>query len=55
MAGGLDGADGAADPGLTSCGEWTGVPVATILREVGIKPGGGWMLAEGADAVGHDR
>jgi sulfane dehydrogenase subunit SoxC len=41
--------------GLTSCAEWTGVPVATILREVGIKPGGGWMLAEGADAVGHDR
>ncbi|MEA2515836.1 MAG: sulfane dehydrogenase subunit SoxC, partial [Thermomicrobiales bacterium] len=41
--------------GLTSCAEWTGVPVATVLREVGIKPGGGWMLAEGADAVGHDR
>ena len=41
--------------GLTSCGEWTGVPVATILREVGIKPGGAWVLAEGADAVGHDR
>jgi sulfane dehydrogenase subunit SoxC len=41
--------------GLTSCGEWTGVPVATILREVGIKPGGSWVLAEGADAVGHDR
>ena len=38
--------------GLTSCAEWTGVPVATILREVGIKPGGGWMLAEGADAGG---
>jgi sulfane dehydrogenase subunit SoxC len=41
--------------GWTSCGEWTGVPVATILREVGIQPGGGWVLAEGADAVGHDR
>jgi sulfane dehydrogenase subunit SoxC len=41
--------------GLTSCAEWTGVPVATILREVGIQPGGAWMLAEGADAVGHDR
>jgi sulfane dehydrogenase subunit SoxC len=41
--------------GWTSCGEWTGVPVATILREVGLQPGGGWMLAEGADAVGHDR
>jgi sulfane dehydrogenase subunit SoxC len=41
--------------GLTSCAEWTGVPVATVLREVGIKPGGAWLLAEGADAVGHDR
>ena len=41
--------------GLTSCAEWTGVPVATVLREVGIKPGAGWMLAEGADAAGHDR
>ncbi len=41
--------------GLTSCGEWTGVPVATILREVGLQPGGTWLLAEGADAVGHDR
>src|SRR5215207_6708975 len=41
--------------GLTSCAEWTGVPVSTVLREVGIKPGAGWMLAEGADAAGHDR
>jgi sulfane dehydrogenase subunit SoxC len=41
--------------GLTSCAEWTGVPVATVLREVGLKPGAVWMLAEGADAVGHDR
>jgi sulfane dehydrogenase subunit SoxC len=41
--------------GLTSCAEWTGVPVATVLREAGIKPGGTWLLAEGADAAGHDR
>jgi sulfane dehydrogenase subunit SoxC len=41
--------------GLTSCGEWTGVPLATILREVGLQPGGTWLLAEGADAAGHDR
>ena len=38
--------------GWTSSAEWTGVPLATILREVGIKPGGGWLLAEGADAAG---
>jgi sulfane dehydrogenase subunit SoxC len=41
--------------GLTSCAEWTGVPVATILAEVGIQPEGAWLLAEGADAAGHDR
>ena len=41
--------------GWTSSAEWTGVPVATVLREVGIKPGAGWLLAEGADAAGHDR
>ena len=41
--------------GWTSSAEWTGVPVATVLREVGIKPGGGWILAEGADAAGLNR
>ncbi|HEY7036087.1 MAG TPA: sulfite dehydrogenase, partial [Thermomicrobiales bacterium] len=41
--------------GWTSCAEWTGVPLATVLREVGIKPGGTWLLAEGADAVGLNR
>lgn len=41
--------------GLTSSAQWTGVPVSTILREVGVQPGGVWMLAEGADAAAHDR
>jgi sulfane dehydrogenase subunit SoxC len=41
--------------GWTSCAEWTGVPVATILREVGIQPGGTWLYAEGADAAGLNR
>jgi sulfane dehydrogenase subunit SoxC len=41
--------------GWTSSAEWTGVPLATVLREVGIKPGGGWVLAEGADAAGLNR
>lgn len=36
--------------GLTSTSEWTGVPLATILNEVGIKPGAKWLLAEGGDA-----
>jgi sulfane dehydrogenase subunit SoxC len=41
--------------GLTSCSEWTGVPVATLLRECGVQPKGTWVLAEGADAGKHDR
>ncbi len=37
--------------GLFSVSEWTGVPLATVLREVGAKPEAAWMLAEGADAA----
>jgi len=41
--------------GLTSCSEWTGVSLALLLRECGIKPGATWLLAEGADASKHAR
>jgi sulfane dehydrogenase subunit SoxC len=37
--------------GLTSTSEWTGVPLATLFREVGVKPGASWFLAEGEDAA----
>ncbi len=37
--------------GLTSTSEWTGVPLALLLRESGVKPGATWVLAEGADAA----
>jgi len=37
--------------GLTSQSEWTGVSLATLFREVGIKPGARWFLAEGGDAA----
>ncbi|MDH3282730.1 MAG: sulfite dehydrogenase [Gammaproteobacteria bacterium] len=37
--------------GLTSTSEWTGVPLSTLLREVGVQPGAAWILAEGADAA----
>ncbi len=40
-----------ASHGLASCSEWTGVPLSTILREVGVKEGAAWILAEGADAA----
>ncbi len=36
--------------GLTSCSQWTGVPLAILLREAGVRPEGSWILAEGADA-----
>src|SRR5207247_49492 len=31
--------------------EWTGVPLATLFREAGVKPGAKWFLAEGEDAA----
>jgi sulfane dehydrogenase subunit SoxC len=37
--------------GLTSQSEWTGVMLSTLLREVGVKPGATWFLAEGGDAA----
>jgi sulfane dehydrogenase subunit SoxC len=36
--------------GLTSCSEWTGVPLATLLDACGVQPAASWLLAEGADA-----
>lgn len=36
--------------GLTSSGEWTGVPLATLFREVGVLRGATWFRAEGGDA-----
>ncbi len=37
--------------GLLSTSEWTGVPLTTLLREVGVRDGASWMLAEGGDAA----
>jgi sulfane dehydrogenase subunit SoxC len=37
--------------GLASCSEWTGVPLATLLDEVGVQPEARWLIAEGADAA----
>ena len=36
--------------GLTSCSEWTGVPLSLLLREAGMQKVATWVLAEGADA-----
>jgi sulfane dehydrogenase subunit SoxC len=37
--------------GLLSTSEWTGVQFSTLAREVGLKDGAAWVLAEGADAA----
>ena len=41
--------------GLMSTSEWTGVPLATVLAEAGIKPKAAWVLAEGSDAAAMTR
>jgi sulfane dehydrogenase subunit SoxC len=45
----------AATHGLTSCSEWTGVPLSLLLREAAVQPGAAWILAEGADGSGNER
>ena len=37
--------------GMTSNSEWTGVALATLLREVGARDDARWILAEGGDAA----
>jgi sulfane dehydrogenase subunit SoxC len=41
--------------GMLSCCEWTGVKLSTLLEEVGVKPEGKWILAEGADGAAMSR
>jgi sulfane dehydrogenase subunit SoxC len=36
--------------GMTSCSEWTGVPMSVLLREAGLKSTGTWIVNEGGDA-----
>ena len=42
--------DAQAAFGMTSCSEWTGVPLSVLLREAGVRSEGRWLVAEGADA-----
>jgi sulfane dehydrogenase subunit SoxC len=37
--------------GLTSCAEWTGVPLSLLLKEAGVQSAGSWIVAEGAEEV----
>ena len=36
---------------MTSCAEWTGVLLSTLLKECGLKGGASWFVAEGAEEV----
>lgn len=40
---------------LTSCTEWTGVPLSVLFREVGVSPDATWFLAEGQDGAALSR
>src|SRR5262245_31198279 len=37
--------------GMTSCAEWTGVLLSTLLKECGLKSGATWFVAEGSEEV----
>lgn len=37
--------------GLTSCSEWTGVPLSLLLNEAGVQSAASWIVAEGAEEV----
>ena len=37
--------------GLTSCSEWTGVPLSTLLKECGVQKGASWVVSEGSEEV----
>src|SRR5690242_5250557 len=39
--------------GKTSCSEWTGVPLALLLKEAGVQSNGTWLVAEGAEWKKH--
>jgi sulfane dehydrogenase subunit SoxC len=48
---GANAPDAQRSHGLTSCSEWTGVWLSTLLRECAVTPAATWILAEGADAA----
>jgi sulfane dehydrogenase subunit SoxC len=41
--------------GLTSCSEWTGVPLSLLLNEAGVQKGATWLVAEGAEPGKHTK
>ena len=41
--------------GMSSCSEWTGVMLSTLLEETGIDPRAKWFIPEGSDTIAHSR
>jgi sulfane dehydrogenase subunit SoxC len=41
--------------GFTSCSQWTGVLLSTLLKEAGVQKSATWMIAEGADEPKHSK
>ena len=41
--------------GLTSCSEWAGVLLSTLLSDAGVKKGASWIVAEGAEPGKHSK
>jgi sulfane dehydrogenase subunit SoxC len=41
--------------GMTSCAEWTGVLLSTLLKECGLKGSATWFVAEGAEGIFHTK
>lgn len=41
--------------GLTSCSDWAGVALGTLLKEAGLANTGKWVVAEGADGAAMTR
>jgi sulfane dehydrogenase subunit SoxC len=37
--------------GMTSCAEWTGVPLSLLLKEAGVQNQASWIVAEGAEEI----
>ena len=37
--------------GMTSCAEWTGVPLSLLLKEAGVKDSAPWIVCEGEEEV----
>ncbi len=36
--------------GMTSCSEWSGVPLSVLLKEAGVQKEASWLVSEGGDA-----